>query len=150
MFSTKETTETNNVRKCFGQRAEKFGKDRFVNKDIVLVKEHTFTKFSTALEINFISYFPVTIPAKISNAPANILQCTAFQFNYFYSNICPIERMKRNKTKCFHRIHFHSDALSQTASTYRYPTTEKSQHLIPCVLPLVRIRARCLPIIEST
>jgi hypothetical protein len=87
---------------------------------------------------------------KISNAPANILQYTAFLLNYFYSNIWPIQRMKRNKTKCFHRIHFHSDALSQTASTYRYPTTEKSQHLIPCVLPLARIRARYMPIIEFT
>jgi hypothetical protein len=91
-----------------------------------------------------------SILAKMSYAPANILQCTAFLFNYFYSNILPIERMKRNETKCFHWIHFHSDAFSQTASTYRYPTTEKSQHLIPCVLPLARIRAKYLPIIEFT
>jgi hypothetical protein len=58
--------------------------------------------------------------------------------------------MKINKTKCFYRIHFYSDALSQTASTYRYPTTEKSQHLKACVLPLARIMAMYLPITEFT
>jgi hypothetical protein len=57
------------------------------------------------------------ILAKISNAPANILHCTAFLFDYFDSNILSVEKMKINKTKCFYLIHFYSDALSQTAST---------------------------------
>jgi hypothetical protein len=54
--------------------------------------------------------------------------------------------MNRKKTKCFHRIHLYSDVLLQTASTYRYPTTEKSRHL-PYVLLFARIRARYLPIV---
>jgi hypothetical protein len=73
---------------------------------------------------------------KISNATANILHCSAFLFNYFDSNIWPVEVMKINKPECFYRISFYSDALSQTASTYRYHTADKAQHLKP---PLIHI-----------
>jgi hypothetical protein len=88
-----------------------------------------------------------TILVQISNAPADILHCTAFLFlNYL---ICRKNENEQNKM-FFAEFIFIQTLCHKTTSMYRYPTTEKSQHRKACECPLARIRARYLPITEFT
>ena len=59
-----------------------------------------------------------------------------FKNNLFEYNVWSLWKMKRNKTKCFHKIKFYSSTLLQNASTYMSPTIENLQQLIARVSPV--------------